>query len=86
MAKTIWKYTLERDCKLDIPKGAQVLSVGEQSNRLRLWALVDTEAQNVERHFKVYGTGDEFPSDEEMKYIGTALLSYGTLVVHVFEV
>lgn len=82
--KTIWKYTLQPECTLDMPKDAEVLSVREQGEDICLWALVDPNAEKEPRKFVGFGTGHDVP-DHPMKFIGTAHLHGGSLVFHVFE-
>jgi hypothetical protein len=82
--KTIWKYVLSQEIELDMPYGAQILSVREQGEDLCLWALLDPKAPTTKRRFAVYGTGwDVLPG--AMQYIGTGHLRGGALVFHVFE-
>jgi hypothetical protein len=84
--KTIWKYPLQPDVTtLDMPQGAQVLTVQVQGNRPVLWALVDPCQLKRKRRFAVFGTGHDIP-DEVGKYIGTFQLLDGGLVFHLFEV
>lgn len=82
--KTIWKFPLQPECTLDMPKGAEVLSVCKQSDEICLWALVDPSAEKEQRRFVGFGTGHDVP-DRPMKFIGTAHLHGGSLVFHVFE-
>jgi hypothetical protein len=82
--KTIWKYVLQPESVLDMPIGAQVLSVREQGQEICLWALVDPLADKEKRKFVSFGTGHDIPS-QPMTFIGTAHLGGGSLVFHVFE-
>lgn len=82
--KTIWKFTLEPNCTLEMPIGAEILTVQEQNGHAQMWALVDPYAENEEREFAVYGTGHKIP-DSPGAYVGTFQLNEGTLVFHVFE-
>jgi hypothetical protein len=83
--QTIWKYTLLPDQTLEMPAGAQVLTVREQGATIALWAKVDTLAPTEKRRFVVFGTGHEMPG-LALVYIGTAMLQGGALVLHAFEV
>lgn len=83
--KTIWKFTLQPECEVEMPKGAQVLAVREQGEDICLWALVDPTATKEKRRFVGFGTGHTVP-DTPMSFIGTAHLRGGTLVFHVFEI
>lgn len=67
-----------------MPANAEVLYVEAQFSTPCLWALVDTDAELVERHFRVAGTGH--PLNGSLKHIGSFMLNNGTLVFHVFEI
>ena len=82
--KIIWKYVLQPECKLEIPKGAELLSVHEQGEDICLWVLVDPTAEKEVRRFRGFGTGHDIP-DMTLKFVGTAHLHGGGLVFHVFE-
>lgn len=80
--KTIYKYPLQMLTELDLPVGAQILSVHVQNDTTCLWALVTPGAATEKRIFAIYGTGHEV-SDMPKTFIGT--LHYGSFVFHVFE-
>ena len=87
--KTIWKYDIEpKDGPLtvDMPIGAQFLSVQTQHNKPRLWVLVDGRAQMETRTFYVFGTGHTFNPQKTgpLRFIGTCQQYDGDLVWHVF--
>jgi hypothetical protein len=82
--KTIWKWTLKPQTVIDMPDGAQVLTVQMQHGEPQLWALVDPVAPTVKRVFNIYGTGHSM-GDRTGSYIGTFQMDGGSLVFHVFE-
>ncbi len=82
--KTIWKYKISPEMKLEIPKGAIVLSIQTQGDQPCMWVLVDSFNENELRKFKVYGTGHQLPENPG-KYIGTFQVENGSLVFHLFE-
>ena len=87
MKKTIWKYDVPvtQEFTLAMPKGAELLSVQEQREQVRLWALVDPSAMKVTRKFQVVGTGWDFdPTD--LTFVGTYQVSGGDFVFHLFEI
>jgi hypothetical protein len=89
--KAVWKYTLKPVVTLDIPMGAEILTIREQGEDICLWALVDPEAEKEPRRFLVVGTGHTVPDPDEgpeisLRYIGSAHLQRGSLVFHAFEV
>jgi hypothetical protein len=75
---TIWKFVLEPECSLDMPAGAQVLSIREQGDSICLWALVDPSASTERRRFIVFGTGHPVP-DEPLTYSGPRIYFKGSL-------
>jgi len=80
--KTIYKYTLHsQDCSLQLPKGAEILSVQLQNQIPTLWALVNPMTVTEERHICIVGTG--WQVEDNMKYITTYMDGY--FVWHVFE-
>ena len=81
---TIWKYTLQPECDVQVPVASKVLSVHEQHGDVNLWALVDPSNELITRHFSVYGTGHEVPAHPG-EFIGTVHIHGGALVFHVFE-
>lgn len=85
MKHTIWKYVLQPEISIEMPKGAQVLSVREQGDDICLWALVDPSAEMETRSFVGFGTGHVIPNAEALRFVDTAHLNQGRLVFHVFE-
>jgi hypothetical protein len=80
--KTIYKYTLDsQDCTLQLPKGAEILTVQLQNQIPTLWALVNPMTVTEERHICIVGTG--WQVEDNMKYITTYMDGY--FVWHVFE-
>ncbi len=89
MEEEIWKFTLEPGTgqKIEMPDGAEILTVQTQNEQAHLWAQVDPRAAKCLRTFEVFGTGHSIHYDMgvERKYIGTFQLGGGALVFHVFE-
>lgn len=85
MSKTIWNFTLRPVIEIEMPEGAQLLSVHEQNGELCMWVQVRTENPMVKRKFLTFGTGHILPDDQKLDFVGTALLERGALVLHVFE-
>lgn len=86
--KAIYKFHLgnDFDIKIEMPKGAKILSVQEQFREGVLWAIVDPEAEVEPRTFKSVLTGHEFDTNGKEIYIGTYQIDFGNYVVHVFEI
>ena len=84
MNRTIWKFPLPvaDDFTLDMPVGAEILTVQMQHHRPALWAIVSTDLELERRRFLVRGTGLPF-SGEEQNYIAT--WQDGGFVWHLFS-
>lgn len=89
MNKVIWKFSImvEDSQTVEMPIGAQILSVGMQDENARIWALVDPSAHKEKRLFELFGTGHPIPSGDgiERKFIGTLFIYGSSLVFHLFE-
>ncbi len=84
----IWKWTLQvTDLQqVQMPRGAQVLSVQTQGGAPQLWALVDEKAPAEPRTFATYATGNPMPEVADYgRFVGTYQMHGGALVFHVFE-
>lgn len=93
MNSVVYKYNLKGIgvTTLDLPKGAEVLTVNAQRSFLCLWASVDPDAETEQREFLVIGTGHKLNFDlKKENYIGTIHQMEGsffmTMVWHVFEI
>jgi hypothetical protein len=87
MQNTIWKFPLVqgRTNHIEMPVGAEILTVQVQDIVPSIWALVDPNAEKEVRSFNTFGTGHPIEEDIARKYIGTYQLGGGELVFHVFE-
>lgn len=86
---TILRYGLQVDGVqvVQMPQGAEVLSVGEQpmaKEPIQLWAKVDTRLGDVNRHFRNFETEEEFPVNFDGKYVGSVCIR-GSIVRHVYD-
>jgi len=81
----VWKFVLQPEIEISLPRGAELLSVASQGNDICLWAKVNPEAEKEKRSFVAFGTGHQIPDDLNLKFIGTAMIYDGSLVFHVFE-
>ena len=84
--KTIHKYVIPFDGDLELPEGADILTVQTQHGVPQLWALIDDIVPFTTRRFKVLGTGHSAEEVDGIDYLGTFQLSGGSLIFHVFEV
>lgn len=83
----IWKFTLKGLKKetVKMPKGAVVLSVQVQMEKICVWAEVSEMAIKEDRIFETFGTGDDIPCGMgvQRKYVGT--IQDNGYVGHVYE-
>jgi len=90
MTKTIFKYpvVVADTFVLNLPKGAETLTVQIQHKEPQLWVLLDPNAPKEERFFRLAGTGHPITYDmgREYKYINSFQLDNGNLVFHLFEI
>jgi hypothetical protein len=68
---------------IEMPVGANLLTVQLQHGNLKLWAAVDSNIM-TKRSIIIIGTGYEI-SYTPKKYIGTFQMMNGNLVFHVFD-
>ena len=88
MTRQVWKFPLVINdlTSIEMPAGSRVLTVVNQNENVCLYALVDPEATNVRKVFRVAGTDHPIEAFVSYKnYVGTVLLKSGSLVFHVFE-
>jgi len=84
--KIIHKYQLLNEThSINVPEGAEILSVQTQNNVPCIWMLINPKETKFDiRTFSMYGTGNTFNQDGK-KYIGTVQLDGGSSVMHIFE-
>ena len=93
--KKVYKYAIKHQStqRVEMPIGAEILSVQVQNNDAYVYALVNPDEPTTEdRFFRTYATGGNIPAEIgfELKYIGTFMLNdpehtTGTFVGHLFE-
>lgn len=85
--KRIFKYNLSICDKqfVEMPKCAQILSVAIQGNSVKMWALVDPDAEKEERLIICHGTGHDASDVTADMFIGTILTYCDSLVFHFFD-
>jgi hypothetical protein len=86
MNKQIWKFKLDPGTtKIEMPKGAEVLSTQTQDRDICIWALVNPAFDSEIRQFEVYPTGEPiyYGLLDQRSFIGTAQIKW--MVFHVFE-
>jgi hypothetical protein len=87
MSATIWKSVLRAVPlqEVELPAGAEILCAAEQFGEACIWYRCDPLKEKEMRRIGIAGTGHVAPTAEQGRYIGTAFLSDGALVLHVFE-
>lgn len=87
MTQRIFKYPISvTDSQaVDMPEGAQILTIQVQRNQLCIWALVDDDVPPVPREIHMRGTGHDCNGVERLRYISTFQMMEGSLVFHAFE-
>lgn len=82
-ALTVYKAVIGPHLKEFLaPRGAEILTAREQGDDICVWFRCDPGAPIEKRRIEVCATGHKAPSG---RYIGSAHLSGGALVFHVFE-
>lgn len=80
--KTIWKYPLERDTRIEMPEGARVVRFDvDPSGQVCVWAIVDPEIPVEPQALFIVGTGHPIPEGGE--YVDSC--QQGPFVWHLFE-
>lgn len=86
--KKIFKYVIPitDESELQLPAGAQILSVMKQRNEIVLYVIVNTSINVMKTvSIRVVGTGHIIDFDtNEYKFVGTVSLHGGVLMFHVF--
>lgn len=89
MSQVIYKYevSIADTSSIEMPKGAQLLSVQVQGDWPQPWALVDPSRPKVRRKLTLLGTGHPLPVPGEpvMHYIGTVQMNGGAFVFHLSD-
>lgn len=88
MAKVIWKFPLSMTDWQDImvPRGAKIISAGQQHDQLVVWAIVDDEYADEKEARAIYINGTGHPMDgipAAATFIGT-VETHGHWVWHIF--
>jgi hypothetical protein len=80
---TVWKYALKPGQNvLEMPHGAEILTVQMQGGEPMLWARVNSDNEKEPRTVTIAGTGHDCPLPLEHVYIST--FQMGPLVWHAF--
>ena len=85
--KTVFKFSLPvvDHALVQMPRGAQILTVDQQYNQAYIWALVDNAEPYVNHKFTVHGTGHPANDVEGLAFVGSLILMEGAFVGHVWD-
>lgn len=89
MTNEVWKFVLpfQDEVTIDMPKGAEIISVANQYETLCVWCLVPQPVKERQsRRFRIIETGHPIDCSMSLRFIGTVLFVEGSLVFHVFEI
>jgi len=86
MRTAIWKFSFHNfpSTNIMMDPEAQVIHVAYQHGVICLWAMVNPDAVQVVRKFRIFGTGFDFDPNG-LNFIGTVLTADEQFVWHVFE-
>ncbi len=83
----VWKFDIPDSCEfiINMPKGAEIMSLQVQRGVPRIWALVNPQNLVEHRTFVLIYTGSDagYPQ-ERLRPIGT--IQRGGLVYHLLEI
>lgn len=68
-----------------LPRGAKILSIQNQYNKIAMWVTGDVGGAPERRWFAVVHTGGLYLNKSNFKYLATVLLDQGAYVTHIFE-
>lgn len=87
MKQVVWKFVLDLvggAQRVMVPGDAEILCAREQHGQVCIWVRCTPTAPRIARTIVIVGTGHpELTSDD--RYLGTASLESGALMLHVFE-
>lgn len=85
--KTIWKAALRPTNiqEIEVPVGAEILHATNQHNQACVWFRCDPSQPVEKRKIAICGTGHSAPEPSNSRYLGTAMLERGAIVLHIFE-
>ncbi len=84
----VFKYPViplsSREIYVTAPEYARPLSIEVQNGEPVMYMAVEENQLEVSHRILCVGTGHEFPVPPVLKFIGTAVLAEGRLVLHYF--
>lgn len=85
MSQQVWKFPIDAvdHPVVKMPRGAKVIDFRTQGGEPFVWAIVDPDAEPVDRVFRLAGTGHDLGAHGE--YVGSVHLAFSGLVFHLFD-
>jgi len=86
--RVIFKYQMPvlEQFAMSLPAGAEIIRMTDQGGMFWLWAVVNTEAPDEERHFHAFKTGAKIPDGLNLRYVGfCAVFVQMELGLYIFE-
>lgn len=68
MKRTVWKFPIVDDARVEMPEGAKAVHIGFQGRQLTMWAEIDPSAPLTHRSFEIVGTGHDIPDGGQHVY------------------
>lgn len=88
LGRVIFKYqmpVLER-FTMKLPAGAEIIRMQDQGGMFWLWAVVNTDQPDEDRHFRAFKTGAKIPDGLDLAYVGfCAVFVQMELGLYIFE-
>lgn len=87
--RVIFKYQMPvlESFTMKLPRGAEIIRMEDQAGMFWLWAVVNTNQPDEERHFRAFKTGAAMPEDVALRYVGfCAVHVQMELGLYIFEV
>lgn len=87
MSKAVWKFPLVATDKqaVTMPGDPDLLYVAEQNGTICLWARIEPDAPERQRHIRIAGTGHLLEDDSDAIHVGSVMMHGGALVFHIFD-
>lgn len=91
MTRAVYKYSVQPTAsaqdpiQMNLPLGAEVLSVGQQGDEVFIWAAVDPMYPTESHTFYLIPTGGNIPNGKALTFVGTVHLYAGRIVAHLFK-
>ena len=84
--KQVYQYPISpKERYIEMPIGAEILSIQCQYDDVYLWALVDPKKEKEIRSFEIYATGEDILCHRGIKRKYLQTVQMGVLVFHFFE-